>query len=90
MREHNPRLAAHLGRLGVDPAGPLPAWLLSGFVNCLPFEAAARVWDVACLERSPAPLIRCAGQGTHCAALHDTNITSHNPHASYTPTATTR
>ncbi|KIZ03171.1 hypothetical protein MNEG_4786, partial [Monoraphidium neglectum] len=58
VREHHPRLAAHLDELGVDPGGPLPGWLLSGFVNCLPFESALRVWDVAFLERSPAPLMR--------------------------------
>jgi hypothetical protein len=25
----------------VDPASPLPSWLLSAFVNCLPYEVGA-------------------------------------------------
>jgi hypothetical protein len=30
-----------LDALGVDAASALPGWLLSGFVNCLPFEVRA-------------------------------------------------
>lgn len=58
LSEHFPSLAAHLSDMGVDPAGPLPGWMLCGFVNCLPFEAVLRLWDVAFYERSAAVLFR--------------------------------
>jgi len=34
----------------VSPAAYLPDWLLPLFLNHLPFEACARVWDVVILE----------------------------------------
>lgn len=60
IEEHFPQLHQHLkDGLGVDPALPLPGWLLSGFVTSgMPFETVARLWDVAFLERSAAPLVR--------------------------------
>jgi hypothetical protein len=38
VREHHPHLAARFDALGVDAASPLPGWLLSAFVNYLPYE----------------------------------------------------
>lgn len=61
LREHLPALTSHLATLGVEPSQPLPGWLLGCFVSSgMPFESVARLWDVAFLERSPAPLMRCA------------------------------
>jgi hypothetical protein len=60
MSEHLPLLTAHLASLGVEPSQPLPGWLLGGFASSsMPFETVARLWDVAFLERSSAPLVRC-------------------------------
>jgi hypothetical protein len=60
MCEHLPLLTAHLASLGVEPSQPLPGWLLGGFASSsMPFETVARLWDVAFLERSSAPLVRC-------------------------------
>jgi hypothetical protein len=63
MSEHLPLLTAHLASLGVEPSQPLPGWLLGGFASSsMPFETVARLWDVAFLERSSAPLVRCVPQ----------------------------
>jgi hypothetical protein len=57
--QHFPALSAHLeAGLGCEVGAPLPGWLLSGWVNWLPFEAAARLWDVAAWEGSGAVFMR--------------------------------
>jgi hypothetical protein len=55
---HCADLAHHLQELGVEVSGPLPGWLLSGWVNCLPFQTAMRLWDCAFYERSGAVFFR--------------------------------
>jgi hypothetical protein len=68
MREHLPLLTTHLASLGIEPCQPLPGWLLGGFASSsMPFESVARLWDVAFLERSSAPLMRW---DAHLRMLH--------------------
>jgi len=37
----------------ISPAAYLPEWLLTLFLDHLPFEACARIWDVLLLEGDP-------------------------------------
>ena len=53
-------LGSHFIRkmFSLEVSGPLPGWLLSGWVNCLPFQTAMRLWDYAFYERSSAVFFR--------------------------------
>ncbi|KAJ7183627.1 rab-GTPase-TBC domain-containing protein [Mycena filopes] len=73
VREHIPRLHAHLAELGVDLPAICFSWFLSLFTDCLPVETLFRVWDVflvdgldvlfrvalAILRDNEAELLRC-------------------------------
>ncbi|KAJ7035312.1 rab-GTPase-TBC domain-containing protein [Mycena alexandri] len=73
VREHTPRLHAHLAELGVDLPAICFSWFLSLFTDCLPVETLFRVWDVflvdgldvlfrvalAILRDNEAELLRC-------------------------------
>ncbi|KAJ7732191.1 GTPase activating rab protein [Mycena metata] len=73
VREHTPRLHAHLADLGVDLPAICFSWFLSLFTDCLPVETLFRVWDVflvdgldvlfrvalAILRANEAELLRC-------------------------------
>ncbi|KAI1793168.1 RabGAP/TBC [Ganoderma leucocontextum] len=45
-----PKIYFNFKQHQVSPAGYLPDWLIPLFLNHLPFEACARVWDVIVLE----------------------------------------
>ncbi|KAI3605658.1 gtpase activating rab protein [Moniliophthora roreri] len=46
VRDHLPKLYAHLIELGVDLPAICFSWFLSLFTDCLPVETLFRVWDV--------------------------------------------
>ncbi|KAK7043890.1 hypothetical protein VNI00_008056 [Paramarasmius palmivorus] len=46
VREHLPKLYAHLIELGVDLPAICFSWFLSLFTDCLPVETLFRIWDV--------------------------------------------
>ncbi|KAF9648956.1 TBC-domain-containing protein [Thelephora ganbajun] len=46
VKEHLPKLYAHLTDLGVDLTAICFSWFLSLFTDCLPVETLFRVWDI--------------------------------------------
>ncbi|KAE8717288.1 Run and tbc1 domain containing 3 [Hibiscus syriacus] len=60
MRERFPKLVNHLDYLGVQVAWICAPWLLSIFINTLPWESVLRIWDVLLLEGNRVMLFRTA------------------------------
>ncbi|KAI9454807.1 TBC-domain-containing protein [Russula earlei] len=50
VQEAMPKLAAHLGVLGIDLPAICFSWFLSLFTDCLPVETLFRAWDVLLLD----------------------------------------
>ncbi|CAA0814476.1 Ypt/Rab-GAP domain of gyp1p superfamily protein [Striga hermonthica] len=60
VRERFPKLVNHLDYLGVQVAWVTGPWLLTIFVNMLPWESVLRVWDVLLFEGNRVMLFRTA------------------------------
>ncbi|XP_024983773.1 TBC1 domain family member 8B-like [Cynara cardunculus var. scolymus] len=60
MRERYPKLVNHFDNLGVEMGWICGPWLLSIFVNMIPWDSVLRVWDVILFEGNRAMLLRTA------------------------------
>ncbi|KAI3826213.1 hypothetical protein L1987_00258 [Smallanthus sonchifolius] len=60
MRERYPNLVDHFDYMGVEMGWICGPWILSIFVNMIPWESVIRVWDVILFEGNRAMLLRTA------------------------------
>ncbi|KAI0027290.1 rab-GTPase-TBC domain-containing protein [Vararia minispora EC-137] len=82
VREHMPKLAAHLAALGIDLPAICFSWFLSLFTDCLPVETLFRVWDVFIVDgldvlfRLALAILRAGEQELlHCASVPAAYVT---------------